>query len=342
MKASVENLATLLSRQLPSIALLAGDEPLIVGEACDAIRARARAQGFTERETYFVERGFDWAALRAAGNAMSLFAERRILEVRLNGASPGEAGAAVLVEMAERPPPDTLLLIVTGKLDSKAQSSRWVTAIEKHGLFLPVWPVEASRLPAWIRDRLTRAGLQADAEAAAVIAERVEGNLLAAHQEIEKLALLHPQGKLDGAAVIDTVADSARYDVLQVGEAAMRGQAPRALKILEGLRQEGVDATLILWAINKDLQWMGRVQQLMRQGQTADAAMGMAYVWRPRQAAMKQALGRIKPPQLLNLLLDAGRVDRAIKGALQLDPWLEIEALLARFCGVRLARPRIV
>jgi DNA polymerase-3 subunit delta len=288
-----------------------------------------------------VERGFDWAALRAAGNAMSLFAERRILEVRLNGASPGEAGGAVLVEMAERPPPDTLLLVITGKLDAKAQTSRWVSAIEKHGLFLPVWPIETARLPAWIRDRLTRAGLQADAEAAAVIAERVEGNLLAAHQEIEKLALLHPQGKLDGAAIMDTVADSARYDVLQLGEAAMRGQALRALKILGGLQEEGVDATLILWAVNKDLQWLGRVQHLMRQGQSADSAMGAAYVWRPRQAAMKQAIVRIKPAQLKGLLIDAGRVDRAIKGALALDPWLEMEALVARFCGVKLARTKV-
>lgn len=341
MKASAENLAALLSRQLPSIALVAGDEPLIVGEACDAIRARARAQGFTERETYFVERGFDWPALRAAGNAMSLFAERRIIEVRLNGASPGEAGSAVLVEMAERPPPDTLVLVSTGKLDAKSQSSRWVTAIEKHGMFVPIWPVETARLPGWIRDRLTRVGLQADADAAAAIAERVEGNLLAAHQEIEKLALLHPQGKIGSAEVLDTVADSARYDVLQLGEAAMRGQATRALKILAGLREEGIDATLILWAVNKDLQWLARVQYLVRQGQSADAAMGMERVWRPRQVAMKQALVRIKPAQLKGLLIDAGRADRAIKGALQLDPWLELEALVARLSGIKLARARV-
>ena len=182
--------------------------------------------------------------------------------------------------------------------------------------------------------------LQADAAVAGLLAERVEGNLLAAHQEVEKLALLLPPGPLSTQTVLDSVADSARFDVLQLGEAAMRGQVARALRILEGLRGEGVELVLVLWAVNKDLQWLARVQHLMRNGQSADSAMNAIYVWRPRQTAMKQALARLRPGAVRGLLLDASRVDRAIKGALRADPWVEMEGLVARLAGVRLARSR--
>jgi DNA polymerase-3 subunit delta len=185
---------------------------------------------------------------------------------------------------------------------------------------------------------MTQLGVQADAEVAGIIAERVEGNLLAAHQEIEKLALLYPSGKIDAAAALDAVADSARYDVLQLGVAAMSGQAARAIRIVAGLREDGTDATVILWGINKDLQWLARVAHLMRGGQTADAAMNAEYVWRPRQTAMKQALARLKLPAIHALLRDAAQIDRAIKGARNADPWLLLQALVARLAGVRMRR----
>jgi DNA polymerase-3 subunit delta len=337
VKISGDNLAASLARQLQTIYLVSGDEPLLVNEAADAIRATARKQGFEERELHVVERGFDWQGLIAGSRSMSLFAQRKIVEIRMANAAPGEQGADAIVELAGQPSPDTLVLIITAKLDGRTQSSRWVSAVEKNGVLVQVWPIDLPRLPAWIRERLGRHNLKADPAAASLLAERVEGNLLAAHQEIEKLALLLPPGSISAETVLDAVADSARFDVLQVGEAAMRGQTARALRILEGLRGEDVEPTLVLWAVNKDLQWIARARGLMRRGQSAESAMNALYVWRPRQNAMGQALSRMNGHTLRNLLLDAERVDRTIKGVEKGDPWLALERLVARLAGVKVA-----
>lgn len=338
MKISGDNLASQLTRGLGSIYLVSGDEPLLVNEAADAIRARARKDGFTERELHVVERGFDWDGLMTESRSMSLFAQRKIIEIRMTNPTPGEQGGEAIVELATQPSPDNLVLIITGKLDGRTQNSKWVSAIDKHGLVVQIWPIDLQRLPAWIRDRLSKHKLNADPAAAALLAERVEGNLLAAHQEVEKLALLLPAGTLTAETVLEAVADSARFDVLQVGEAAMRGQTARALRIVEGLRGEGIDATLVLWAVNKDLQWIARAQYLMSTGQSADSAMNAIFVWRPRQVAMKQALSRLSAGVVRGLILDAERVDRSIKGVLRNDPWVELEGLVARMSGVKIPR----
>jgi DNA polymerase III subunit delta len=337
VKISGDNLPSSLARQLQTIYLVSGDEPLLVNEAADAIRATARSQGFVERELHVIERGFDWQGLIAGSRSLSLFAQRKIVEIRMANAAPGEQGADAIVELAEQSSPDTLVLIIAAKLDGRTQSSRWVSAVEKRGVLVQVWPIDLPRLPAWIRERLGRHKLQADAAAASLLAERVEGNLLAAHQEIEKLALLLPPGPITAETVVDAVADSARFDVLQLGEAAMRGQTARALRILDGLRGEDVEPTLVLWAVNKDLQWIARARNLMRRGQSAESAMNTLYVWRPRQAAMAQALGRTNGHTLRNLLLDAERVDRTIKGVEKGNPWLALERLVARLAGVKVA-----
>lgn len=340
MKIPGDSLASTLARGLAPVYLISGDEPLLVNEAADAVRARARAEGFTERDLHVVERGFDWNGLLADSRALSLFAQRKIVEIRMEKPTPGDEGGSAIVELAETPSTDNIVLVITGKMDGRVQNSKWVSAIERRGVVVQIWPLDLPKLPGWIRDRLGRHGLQADAAVAGLIAERVEGNLLAAHQEVEKLALLLPPGQLSTQTVLDSVADSARFGNLQLGEAAMRGQVARALRILEGLRGEGMELVLVLWAVNKDLQWLARVQHLMRNGQSADSAMNAIYVWRPRQAAMKQALARLRPGAVRGLLLDASRVDRAIKGALRVDPWVEMEGLVARFAGVRLARSR--
>jgi DNA polymerase-3 subunit delta len=337
LKTNAENLAASLSR-LPHICLVSGDEPLLVNEACDAIRAKARAAGYTERELHFVERGFDWAAMRDASRNLSLFAERKIVEIRLGGASPGEPGTATIIEFAEQRSADTLVLVIADKLDGKALNTRWASSIDKHGLIVQVWPIELARMPVWIRERMGRHKLETDAASAAIIAERVEGNLLAADQEIQKLALLHPPGKISSEDIMEAVVDSARYDTLQLGVAAMQGQLSRAVKILEGLREEGIDATIVLWGIKQDLTWLSRCAQHMRRGQSADGAMNAEYVWRPRQTAMKQALARHSIPTIHRMLVDASNVDRAIKGVRKSNPWLELQALVARIAGARLKR----
>jgi len=338
LKLNADNLAAQLNRSLPHICLVSGDDPLLVGEACDAIRAKARAAGFTERELHFVERGFDWAAMRDASRNLSLFADRKLIEIRLGSASPGEPGTATITEFAEHRSDDTVVLVIADKLDGKALNTRWASSIDKHGMVLQVWPIELTRLPAWIRERMARHKLDVDQATAAMIAERVEGNLVAANQEIEKLALLHPPGKIVGEDILEAVVDSARYDVLQLGVAAMQGQLSRAVKILEGLREEGIDATVVLWGLNKDLTWLSRCAHLMRHGQSADSAMNTEYVWRPRQAAMKQALARHSVPAIQRMLVDASNVDRVIKGVRRSNAWLELQALIARIAGVKLKR----
>jgi DNA polymerase III subunit delta len=337
VKLSGDNLAANLSRQLAPVYLVSGDEPLLVNEAADAIRSKARAQGFTERELHVVERGFDWDELVAASRSLSLFAERKIIEIRMTNPTPGEQGADAIIELASQASPDVLVLIITGKMDGRVQNSRWVSAIEKHGVVVQIWPIELARLPAWIRDRLAKQNLKADADAATLLAERVEGNLLAAHQEVEKLALLLPPGPVTADTIVDAVADSARFDVLQVGDAAMKGQTARALRVLEGLRGEDVEPPIVLWALNKDLQWIARCQYLMRRGQSADSAMNALYVWRNRQPAMKHALSRLRPATVRELLLSAERADRMIKGVIRSNAWLEFERLVAGLAGVKLA-----
>lgn len=341
MKFNSDTLATQLKRGLPTICLVTGDEPLLLGEACDALRAEARARGFTERQVFNSERGFDWQELRAATQEMSLFAEQRILEVRIGGSGPGTEGGQVLAEIAAQSLTDMLVMVIADKLDSRSLSTKWVTAIEQHGWLVQIWPIEMTQLPAWIERRLHRAGLQADAGVAALIAERVEGNLLAAQQEIDKLALLHMGTPLTVENILDAVADSARYDVLQLGIAAMQGQASRAQRILAGLKEEGVASTLILWGLHKDLQSLARAAFGISRGQSIDAAIQASGAWRPRHAAMKQALSRLKLMPLRALLVDAAQVDAAIKGANQRDPWLELSGLVARLAGVRLTRPRL-
>lgn len=341
MKLTGDALPAQLKKSLPGICMVTGDEPLLVGEACDQVRSAARERGFSERQVFFVERGFDWQALRAATQEMSLFAERRLLEVRLDGASPGNEGSEVLSDIAAQNLSDVLVLVVTGKLDARSLSTKWVSAIEKHGFLVQIWPVELPQLPTWVDKRLQRAGVQAARDVAGLIAERVEGNLLAAQQEIDKLALLHPNDQVTADTVLADVADSARYDVLQLGLAAMQGNAARALRILDGLHEEGVDATLVLWGVNKDLQWLARVAFAMVKGQGVEGAMQAAGVWRPRQTAMKQALLRLKLAQLRALLVDAAHVDAAIKGVNRRDPWVELRGVVARLAGVKLGRARV-
>lgn len=320
MKLTFDSLAGHLGRDLKSAYLISGDEPLLSGEAADAIRVRAREQGYTERQVFFVERGFDWNALRGESQSLSLFAEKRILEVRLPTGKPGE-GAAILESIVTDPPPDQLLLVVSGKLERATLQSGWVQAFERHGVWLPVWPIDIERLPEWIARRLRARGLEPDAAATRLLAERVEGNLLAAQQEIEKLALLVKPGTLDAETLAHAVASSARYDVFQLSEAALQGDAERALRILAGLRAEGVEPTLTLWALNREIRALW--QRLLPQSG-----------WQRPSPALEAAARRVtKPAAIRSLIAEALLVDRTIKGRRRGDPWDALERLVARLAG---------
>lgn len=336
MRISPEALPTALARGLGSAYLVTGSEPLLIGEACDAIRAAARAQQYADREVHFLERGFDWNSLLADAANLSLFATRRLIELRIGPTPDAESGRA-LAGLAERPPEDTVLL-VSGELEYRTLKTAWVAAFEKHGAVVVAQPVGRGALPAWIRERLDRRGISVEPAAADLLADRVEGNLLAAQQEIERIALLMPGATLDTAAVADIVADSARFDVFELAAAAFSGQAARALRILAGLRAEGREPPLILWALLQDLRGLSRVSKRTEHERSSlDAVFRAENIWSNRQGPLRAALRRLSRSDIDALLVVAARADRMAKGSLRGDAWTALEALVARIAGVPLA-----
>jgi DNA polymerase-3 subunit delta len=312
-----------------------GTEPLLIDESCDQVRAAAREAGYADREVHFVERGFDWDALLADAMSLSLFATRRLIELKMKGA-PDVASAKALSGLAAAPPADTVLLIAV-ELEPKQQKAAWIGEFERRGLLVLGQPVERDRLPEWIRARLARRTVTIDGDAAELLADRVEGNLLAAQQEIERIALLKPGSRLDVAAVADIVADNARYDVFELAAAAMHGDAGRALRILAGLKGEGREPPLILWALLNDLRALSQIVHATARGRSLDDACRSANVWSARRPPLQVAMQRLASPQIDSLILQAARADRVAKGSLRGEPWVEIERLVARVAGVPLA-----
>lgn len=329
MKLTPDSLAPHLEQRLLPAYLVSGDEPLLTGEAADAIRAKARAAGFSEREVHFLDRGSDWDDVRASAGNLSLFGSRRLLELRLPTGRAGVAGNNALLALLERADPDTLLLILTPRLDRDAQAAQWVRAVESHGGWVQVWPVEADRLVGWLRARCRRMRLEINEEALAFLAERTEGNLLAAHQELEKLRLLAPGGTITPDTVLASVADSARFDVFRLSEAVLEGEAARALRVLAGLRSEGTEQTLVLWALIKALRDLW--------GAVSNPGTGRARGWQRQTAALEKGVRRAPRLSFKALTLRAARADRMIKGRLQGDAWDEMALLAADIC----ARPAI-
>lgn len=328
MRINTDQVARTLERGLPPVWLIAGDEVLLTGEAADLVRARARSDGFTGRELFVTDRGFDWSEVSAAGRSLSLFAERRILEIRMPTARPGKEGGAALAALAADPGPDNLVIVITARPEKEAWSSAWLKAFEKHGVFVQSWPVEAAKLPAWVAQRGAKLGLKFERGAAELLAERVEGNLLAAQQEIEKLALLEPGGRVTADAVQAAVANSARYDVFQLGEAALAGDAPRSLRILEGLRAEGAEAPLVLWVLCRELRALADARGgVARKSWGAAAERHAALVARAATRVARQPLGP--------WFAAAARIDRQVKGQAGGEPWTGLTALVAELAGVK-------
>ena len=324
MKLTSDSLAAQLAQRLLPAYLVSGDEPLLAAEAADAIRARARAAGFTEREVHFIERVADWDDVRGSAANLSLFGGRRVLEIRLGSGKPGVAGNAALVALLGARDPDTLFLILAPRLDRDAQGADWVRAVEAHGGWVQVWPVDAARLNGWLRARARALALDADDEALELLAARTEGNLLAAHQELSKLALLAAGGKVTADAVQASVADSARFDVFQLGEAVLGGETARALRMLAGLRAEGTEATLALWALTKALRDVWNAQA---------GGTGKPAAWQRQSAALAKAQRRAPRLSFGNLVLRAGRADRMIKGRLTGNAWDEMALLAVELCA---------
>ncbi|MGH8278484.1 MAG: DNA polymerase III subunit delta [Gammaproteobacteria bacterium] len=331
MKISPEALAGALHTGLAPVYLIAGDEPLQREEAADQVRRSARERGYTEREVFFVERGFDWRQLESAAASLSLFGTQRVLDVRLPSGKPSE-GAAVLMAYAANPPPDTVLLVVSARLERGGGA--WAQALERAGALLQVWPIEADKLPAWLAKRMRSRGLEPDAQAVALLAERVEGNLLAATQEIDKLRLLHGPGPIDAEALRATVVDSARYDPYKLVDAALGGDAARAAHILDGLREEGVEPNFVLWTLTQETRKLGVLAWDIRAG--TPRARALAGVWEKRRGLADQALARHAPDEWRKLLALLAHADLVAKGRAAGRLWDELLNFCVRLAGLRL------
>lgn len=323
--------------RLAPVYLIAGSEDLLRLEAADAVRARAKALGFAEREVFEVAAGFDWNAVSMSFCAMSLFASRRVIDLRLPTGKPGKDGAAVIEAYCANPPPDLCLLISAADW-SRQHEGAWSRAVEQAGRFVQVWPLKPNELPGWIARRLKSRGVDADAEAVAVLAERIEGNLLAAAQEVDKLALLAYGERIDAARMQQLVADSARYDVFGLTEAALGGDAARALRMLRGLRAEGEQVPgLIAWLASQ-VQVLAQLAAVQEAGGNLANAMRDARVFESRQPLYRKALARGDAGQFEALVGLAAAIERSAKGRGDGDPWVLFERLLLGLAAPSIAR----
>jgi DNA polymerase-3 subunit delta len=324
MRLTVDQLAAHLQRGLTPLYLIYGDEPLLALEAADAIRAQARQAGYAEREVFTVEAGFSWQSLLVSGNSLSLFATRRIIEIRIPSGKPGTEGGQALQDYSARLPDDTITVVTCPKLDKQAQATKWFKALEQAGTAIPVYPVERSRLPQWIGVRLAAQKQRADAAILQFLADRVEGNLLAAHQEIQKLGLLFSEGPLNFDQVREAVLDVSRYDVFNLSDAMLAGDAARLARILEGLKGEGVAPTLALWAMTQEIRTLAKLKLGQRRGAALPQLLRDLRVWESRQSLVQRALGRLSEARVVAGLKQAAALDRMIKGLSRGDVWDEL------------------
>jgi len=331
MKLRPEQLPAQLKKGLAPVYLLSGDEPLLLQEAADQILQAARSAGFEERSLFTVGNNFHWSELQQEAAALSLFAENKIVDLRIPTGKPGKEGGAVLTEWCHSPPPEKILLIRCAKLDGATQRTKWFKAIEQAGVTLQLWPLELRQIPNWIMQRMRAAGIDATPGAAALVAERIEGNLLAAVQEIEKLSLLiEPGQQVDEAMVMQLVADSARFDPFQLADAILGGDRVRALRILHGLREEGAAIQMVLWAIVRDLRELAAIGSEPQLSRHKPLEYVPAPLWKRRMPLFAATLRRLRPQQIQQLVRRAGEVDRAGKGMAAGEPWSGLEELVLR------------
>ena len=359
MQLAPAQLAAHLERGLRSLYVLHGDEPLLLQEAADAIRAAARAQGFTERSVHTVLGAhFDWSAVLAACNAMSLFADRQLLELRIPNGKPGKDGGSALVELVQalQGQDATLGLVLLPRLDKQTRSGAWFAALEGGGVCVQIDAVERAALPPWIAQRLAQQGQRVAAgeqgqQALTFFADRVEGNLLAAHQEIQKLGLLYPAGELTLEQVESAVLNVARYDVFKLSEAVLAGQALRVQRMIDGLRAEGESEVLVHWALAEDIRSLKRVKDAIADGRPLPMALRENRIWGMKERLFERVLPHLAAGSLAQLLEAAHKVDGIVKGLRQpdwpADGWQALHRLAMQLCqqcaqggrGARPARP---
>ena len=333
MRVKPEQLSGALRKGLMPIYLITGDEPLQLGEIADEIRNTAKQNGFDNREIVSLETGFEWNQLAFMADSMSIFADKKIIDLRLSSGAFGAEGSKALINYCERLSKDTILLITAGKIDSKALKSRWVEAIDKNGLVIQVWPLEGQDLIHWIQNRLHRHGLEAKAEGLQLLAARIEGNLLAAAQEIEKLYVLYGSGSISVQQINEVVADSSRYDVFKLMDTVLYANVSRIIKVLSGLRSEGTASPIVLWALTRDARLLIKIKLALAQGINQESVFKNNNIWDKRKSVISQALKRLSDRDLNEILVTSAFADRQIKGQQAGDAWETLLAICLMFAS---------
>jgi DNA polymerase-3 subunit delta len=339
MRLYPEKLPGQLQQQLLPVYLVSGDEPLLLQECCDLIRQKARQQGCSDREVIDAGvSGFNWQDILHSATSMSLFAERKLIELRLPSGKPGAEGSKALCEYLDIASGEDVLLIISGKIDKQSTNSKWYKALDKAGATIQVWPVDARELPRWLQQRVRNAGMSIDKDALQLLCDRVEGNLLAAVQEVEKLKLLAKDSQITARTITESVSDNARYNLFDMADNALKGNATASLRMLHGLRGEGTEPPVVLWALTREIRTLYEVQLDCDKGKSAQQALSARRVWNNRMPLMQAALSRHNTDSLSRLLEQAAAVDGSIKGFAGGKPWDNLETLIADICCISGAR----
>lgn len=335
MRINADGLASQLTGDLLPVYLVHGDEGLLVEEASDLIRQAVRERGANDRQVWHVEGRFKWSEVEWEEQSMSLFSSQRLLEIRLPTGKPGKEGSEALRAYASNPPPDTTLLIISGKIDSRSQKAKWFTEIDSLGANISARPIDAAHLPQWLIHRAQQRGLTIERAVANLLAERVEGNLFAAAQEIDKLALLCSDGQVDEAAVLESVADSARFEAFGVIDTAFSGQPTKIPRMLAKLRGEGLDILAVFSGISWSVHRAVEMAMAMAAGAQMEQVFSQHRIWDNNKAVMWQVLNRHPPQQWQSFLQQLSQIDRAAKGNLKMCPWELLQGLCLQIAGVK-------
>jgi DNA polymerase III subunit delta len=321
MRVKLDQLGAALQKNLAPVYLISGDEPLQLGEAADDIRRAAKQAGYTTREVIAIDNGSEWHQLTEEAESLSIFSDKKLIDLRLPSAKPGADGGKILAAYCKHPPEETVLLITAGKLESAAQKAQWFQALDNVGVIVQVWPLQGQELLHWLQRRVERKGMQLETDAVKSLAARIEGNLLAAAQEIEKLYILNGQTRITKVMVEDDVADSTRFDVFKLMDALLAGKLNRAVKILTGLKSEGIAAPVVLWAISREARVLFHIKAELKQGGHQDAVFKKYQIWDKRKQAVQEALARLKSVDLQAILRLGATADQQIKGQFAGDGW---------------------
>jgi DNA polymerase III, delta subunit len=331
----VKQLSHVLDKQLMPVYLVSGDEPLQQGEAVDLIRKKAREAGFLNREVFHVEGVFDWNQLITACLSQSLFADKNLIELNLPSGKPGREGAKVISEVVSELSADNVLIIVSGKLDGASKSSKWFKSIDQHGVIAQVWPLNDHKLLQWLKHRLDRKGMATNQQGLKLLADSVEGNLLAADQEIEKLHILFGSVELSMDDITDAVADNARYDVFKLTDSLLAGDTTRTMQILKGLLGEKLAAPVVLWALMRELRILASLSFEKKTSGRIESTLKKYKVWNNKKRSYLNALSRGSLTEWQSLIRACAKAERITKGVEDGDEWLVIEQICLAFCEPR-------